>query len=84
MCRYISFSLSQTYVISGYVTVGILLDLPVKGVSLLLANDLAADKVMINSCVSSHPCSPANTDAEMQDTPGLYPVWAVSRAVAKK
>ena len=33
--------------ISGYVTVGIRPDLPVKGVSLLLGNDLAGDKVII-------------------------------------
>ena len=33
--------------ISGYVTVGIRPDLPVKGVSLLLGNDLAGDKVAI-------------------------------------
>ena len=70
--------------ISGYITVGIRPDLPVKGVSLLLGNDLAGDKVMINPCVSSHPCSPDDTDAEMQDTPGLYPVCAVTHAMAKK
>ena len=70
--------------ISGYITVGIRPDLPVKGVSLFLGNDLAGDKVMINPCVSSHPCSPDDTDAEMQDTPGLYPVCAVTRAIAKK
>ena len=70
--------------ISGYVNVGILPDLPVKGVSLVLGNDLAGDKVMINPCVSSHPCSLDNTDAKVQDTPGLYPVCAVTRAMAKK
>ena len=60
---------------------GICPDLPVKGVSLLLGNNLAGDKVIINSCVSSHPCS---HDAEMQDTPGLYRVCAVTCAMAKK
>ena len=62
--------------ISGYITVGIRPDLPVKGVSLLLGNDLAGDKVMNNPCVSSHPCSPDDTD--MQDTPGLYPACVVT------
>ena len=55
-----------------------------KGVSLLLGNDLAGDKVIINPCVFSHPCSPEHTDAEIQDTPGLYPVCAVTRAMIKK
>ena len=63
---------------------GICPDFPVKGVSLLLENDLAGDKVMINPCVSSHPCSPENTKAEMQDTPGPYPACAVTRTMAKK
>ena len=70
--------------ISGYVTVGICPDLPVKDVSLLLGNDLAGDKVIINHCVSSHPCSPEDTHAEMQNTPGLYLVCAVTHAIAKK
>ena len=51
---------------------------------LLLGNNLAGDKVIINSCVSSHPCLPKDTDAKMQDTPGLYPVCAVTRTMAKK
>ena len=33
--------------ISGYVTVGICPDLPVKGVSLLLGNDLAGDNKVV-------------------------------------
>ena len=63
---------------------GIRPDLPVKSISLLLGNDLAGDKVMIHPCVSSHPCSLDDTDAKMQDTPGLYPVCAVTRVMAKK
>ena len=68
--------------VSGYVTVGIRPDLPVKGVSLLLGNDLAGDKVMVNPCVSNFPS--LITDSEMQDTFGLYPACAVTRAMAKK
>ena len=70
--------------ISGYVTVGICPYLPVKGVSLLLGNNLADNIVIINPYVSSHPCSREGTDAEMQDTPGLYPVCVVTRAMVKK
>jgi len=64
------------------VIVGVCPDLPVKGVSLLLGNDLAGDKVMVNPCVSSLPnvCN----DTEMQDTPGLYPACAVTHAMTKK
>ena len=49
----------------GYVTVGIRAEPPMKGVSLLLVNYLAGDKVMINPCVPSYPCSPDDTDGEM-------------------
>ena len=63
---------------------GICPDLPVKGVSLLLGNNLAGDKAIINSCLSSHPCSHEDTDAEMQDTPDLYRVCAVTCTMAKK
>ena len=70
--------------ISGYVTVGICSYLPVKGVSLLLGNNLADNIVIINPYVSSHPCSCEGTDAKMQDTPGLYPVCVVTRAMVKK
>ena len=68
--------------ISGYVTVGVRPDLPVKGVSLLLGNDLAGDKVMVNPHVSSLPN--VLSDTEMQDIPGLYPACAVTHAMAKK
>ena len=60
--------------VSGYVTVGIRPDLPVKGVSLLLGNDLAGDKVIANPCMSNLPCSYSDTDLAVQDIPGLYPV----------
>lgn len=68
--------------ISGYVVVGICPNLPVKGVGLLLGNDLAGDKVMVSPCVSSQPN--VFNDTEMQDTPGLYPACAVTRAMAKR
>ena len=55
-----------------------------KGVTLLLGNDLAGDEVLINPCVSSHPCSHDDTDGKMQDTPGLYPVCVVTCAITKK
>ena len=53
-----------------------------KGVSLLLGNDLAGDKVMVNPHVSSLPN--VLSDTEMQDIPGLYPACAVTHAMAKK
>ena len=48
--------------VSGYVTVGIHPNLPVKGVSLLLGNDLAGDRVMVDPCMSNLPCSCSDID----------------------
>ena len=69
--------------VSGYVTVGIRPNLPVKGVSLLLGNDLAGDKVMADPCMSNLPCSYSDIDLAVQDIPGLYLACAVTRAMAK-
>ena len=66
---------------SGPVTVGIRPTLPVEGVSLLLGNDLAGEKVMINPCLSSLPCEPDSTN---ETIPGLFPACAVTRAMAKQ
>ena len=57
--------------ISGKVTVGIHPNLPAKGASLLLENDLAGDKVIANPCMLSLPCSHSDSDLEMQGIPGL-------------
>ena len=69
--------------VSGYVTVGIRPNLPVKGVSLLLGNDLAGDRVMADPCMSNLPCSCSDIDLAVQNIPGLYPACAVTRAMAK-
>jgi len=73
----------QSDLASGYVTVGIRPTLPVDGVSLLLGNDIAGERVIINSWLSSLPCSDG-MDQVTQDIPGLYPACAVTRSMTKK
>ena len=46
----------------GFITVGVRPTLPVKGVSLLLGNDLTGNKVMVNPCLSSLPCNLDHSD----------------------
>ena len=58
--------------------------LPFKGVHLLLGNDLAGDKVVVNLLLTNTHCvdqSPHPTEQEISD---LYPSCAVTRAMAKK
>ena len=57
--------------------------LPVKGVGLLLGNDLAGDKVIADPYMSNFPCSYSDIDLAVQDIPGLYPACAVTRVMAK-
>ena len=59
---------------TGPVAVGIRPSLPFQGVHLLLGNDLAEDKVVVDQ-----PPDPVE-----QEIPGLYPSCAVTRALAKK
>ena len=61
--------------------IGIKPPLPFKGVHLLLGNDLAGDKVVVNPLVTNT----LNIDDPIeQEIPDLYPSCAVTRAMAKK
>ena len=55
-----------------------------KGVHLLLGNDLAVDKVVVNPLVTETTCMDQSPDPIEQDLPDLYPSCAVTRAMAKK
>ena len=45
----------KTKLVSGPVMLGIRPSLPVQKVSLILGNDLAGEKVMVNPCMSANP-----------------------------
>ena len=63
---------------------GIRPSLPFKGVHLLLGNDLAGDKVVVNPLLTSTPCVDQPPDPIEQEIPDIYPSCAVTRAMAKK
>ena len=64
--------------------IGITPSLPFKGVHLLLGNDLAGDKVVVNPVVTDTPNIGQTYDPIEQEIPDLYPSCAVTRAMAKK
>ena len=64
--------------------VGVRPFLPFKGVRLLLGNDLAGDKVVVNPLLTNIPCIDQPPDPIEQEIPDLYPSCAVTRAMAKK
>ena len=64
--------------------VGIRPSLPFKSVHLLLCNDLAGDKAVVNPLLINLPCIDQPPDPIEQEIPDLYPSCAVTRAMAKK
>ena len=69
--------------VNGRVPVGVMHSLPVTGVHLLLGNDLAGDKVVVNPLVTANPSLDQIDPIEIE-IPDLYPGCAVTRAMAKK
>ena len=70
----------QSDLVSGVVTVGIRPSLPVKGVDLILSNDLAGGKVSADPCVTNIPL--CHDKAVSEDT-RIYPGCAITRAMAR-
>ena len=87
-CGFVNVPLHNIYLssdlVNGPVAVGIRQTLPFKGVHLLLGNDLAGDKVVVNPLVTDTPCIDQSADPIEQELPDLYPSCAVTRAMAKK
>ena len=70
--------------VTGPVVIGVKPSLPFKGVHLLLGNDLAGDKVVVNPLVTDTPNIGQTDDPIEQEIPVLYPSCSVTRAMAKK
>ena len=87
-CRFVTVPLHNIYLssdlVNGPVAVSIRQTLPFKGVHLLLGNDLAGDKVVVNPLITDTPCTDQSPDPIEQELPALYTSCAVTRAMAKK
>ena len=87
-CGFVNVPLHNIYLssdlVTGLVAVGFRPSLPFKGVHLLLGNDLAGDKVVVNPLLTNIPCIDQPPDPIEQEIPDLYPSCAVTRAMAKK
>ena len=70
--------------VSGTVTVGARPSLPIEGVHLILGNDLAGDKVVVNPVMTEKPEDTTTIDLIEKEIPDLYPYCAVTRAMAQK
>ncbi|KAJ8049713.1 hypothetical protein HOLleu_02580 [Holothuria leucospilota] len=87
-CGFISVPLHKinlkSDLVSGSVIVGVRPTLPVKGVSLLLGNDLAGGKVVANAILTDKPCDYNHTEQLEKEFPNLFPACAVTRAMSQK
>ena len=87
-CGFVNVPLHNIYLssdlVKGPVAVGIRPFLLFKGIHLLLGNDLAGDKVVVNPLLTSTPCVDQPPDPIEQEIPDLYPSCAVTRTMAKK
>ena len=66
--------------VSGTVTVGVRPELPVKGVSMLLGNDLAGGKVLPEPIVTPKPC----IETDDYENSAVFPACAVTRSMTRK
>ena len=74
----------QSCLVTGPVKVGIQPSLPFEGVHLILGNDLAGDKVVVNVTVTEKPCLVEFPDPVEKEIPGLYPACVLTPAMSKK
>ena len=74
----------NSLLVSGAVTVGIVAELPMRGISLLLGNDLARGKVLPSPIVCDSPVEDSVTETLEKDIPGIFPLCEVTRAQAMK
>ena len=63
----------KTILVSGPVMVEIRPSLPTQGVSLILGNNLAGERVMANPCVSANPELNTNPEEIELRVPGVFP-----------
>ena len=70
--------------VSGSVVVGVMPTLPVEGVTLLLGNDIAGEKVLPHIIPSRTPVVDEATEKLVQEMPDVFPSCAVTRSMASK
>ena len=71
----------KSSLINGNIVIGIGPSLPVEGISLILGNDLAGEKVMVDPRVVEKPRDDEKTERLAEKFPGIFPASVVTRSM---
>ena len=74
----------KSSLINGNIVIGMRPSLPVEGISLILGNDLAGEKVMVDPRVVEKPRDDENTERLAEKFPGIFPASVVTRSIKAK
>ena len=75
----------KSNLVSGPITVAVTRRLPegITGVTLILGNDVAGSKVLLNPHMTDRPSCDVSTEALENEIPGIFPSCAITRAMSK-
>ena len=74
----------KSSLINGNIVIGMRPSLPVEGISLILGNDLAGKRVMVDPRVIKKPRDDAKTERLAEKFPGIFPASMVTRSMKAK
>ena len=74
----------KSSLINGNIVIGMRPTLPVEGISLILGNDLAGEKVMVDPRVVEKPRDDEKTERLAEKFPGIFPASVVTRSMKAK
>ena len=74
----------KSSLINGNIVIGMRPILPVEGISLILGNDLAGEKVMVDPRVVEKPRDDEKTERLAEKFPGIFPASVVTRSMKAK
>ena len=74
----------KSSLINGNIVIGMRPSLPVEGISLILGNDLAGERVMVDPRVVEKPRDDEETEKLAEKFPGIFPASVVTRSMKAK
>ena len=74
----------KSSLINGNIVIGMRPSLPVEGISLILGNDLAGERVMVDPRVVEKPRDDEKTERLAEKFPGIFPAFVVTRSMKAK